>query len=64
MSARTTQSTPALTQDQRQDIALCAKALADTRAIPANRAQLALTEVRTALEIALRVIGQIADSTA
>ena len=57
----TTQAAPALTPAQRADIELCAKALADTRAVPADRAMLALTEVRVALEISLRVIGQLAD---
>jgi hypothetical protein len=55
----TTQLTPA----QREDIALCTKALADTRGVPADRAMLALTEVRVALEIALGIIGQLTDGT-
>lgn len=55
--------TPALTPAQREDIALCAKALADTKGAPADRCQLALSEVRVALEISLRVIGQLADGT-
>lgn len=55
--------TPALTPSQREDIALAAKALADTRAIPADRCQLALTEVRVALEIALGIISQLAERT-
>ena len=55
MATITTQLTPG----QSQDIALCAKALADTRATPADRAMLALTEVRTALEITLGIIGQL-----
>lgn len=59
MATITTQLTPS----QREDIALCAKALADTRAAPADRAMLALTEVRVALEISLRVIAQLADGT-
>jgi hypothetical protein len=59
MAAITTQLTPA----QQQDAALCAKALEDTKAVPADRCQLALSEVRVALEISLRVIGQLADGT-
>ena len=58
-----TSATPALTPAQRQDITLCAKALADTRAVPADRCQLALSEVRAALEIALGIIGQLTDGT-
>ena len=60
MTPMTTQAIPALTPAQRADIELCAKALADTRAVPADRCQLALSETRVALEIALRVIGQLA----
>lgn len=59
----TAKITPALTPAQREDIALCAKALADTRAVPADRAMLALSEVRVALEISLRIIAQLTDGT-
>lgn len=55
--------TSALIASQREDIALAAKALHNTRAVPADRCQLALTEVRVALEIALGIISQLAERT-
>jgi hypothetical protein len=54
-------ATATLTPAQRDDIALCAKALENTQGVPASRAPLALAEVRVALEIALAIIGSVAE---